>query len=93
MADQDSNVIPLRNMVNRTNQRLFGQQGREGGNAQQTIPQIINFQRSQQQAQQQQRMDGVLNIKIDSKEPVRVTRMQATGMELNVHTGRIGGVS
>ncbi|WP_287601228.1 phage tail tape measure protein [Thiothrix sp.] len=93
MADQNANVIPLRNMVNRTNQRLFGQQGREGGNAQQTIPQIINFQRSQQQAQQQQRMDGVLNIKIDSKEPVRVTRMQATGMELNVHTGRIGGVS
>lgn len=92
MADQDSNVVPLRNMVNRTNERLFGQQGRDANRTQQTIPQVIDLQQRQRQAQEV-KTSGVLNIKIDSKEPVRVTRMQASGMQLNVHTGPIGAVS
>ena len=92
MADQDSNVIPLRNMANRTHDRLFGQKnGNKDHQSVQTIPQIINMYQRQQQAQQ--RMDGLLNIKIDSQAPVRVTKMQATGMQLNVHTGPIGAVS
>lgn len=95
MADQDSNVVPLKNMVNRTQERLFGdhKQGREG-HPHKTIPQIIDFQqRQQKQAAQEVKMGGVLNIKIDSKEPVRVTQMKSTGMQLNVHTGPIGAVS
>ncbi len=94
MADRDSNVVPLRNMVKRTNDRLFGEQGRDGGKTQQSIPQIIDFQqRQQKQAAQEVKTSGVLNIKIDSQAPVRVTQMQSTGMQLNVHTGPMGAVS
>lgn len=90
MADQNANVVPLRNMVNRTNDRLFGQQGRDAPT--QTIPQIIDF-KQRQQAAQQVKTSGLITIKIDSKEPVRVTQLQSSGMQLNVHTGQMGAVS
>jgi hypothetical protein len=85
MADQNANVIPMRNMVERTNQRLFGDR------SQNTPAPVLAFKPPQ--STQRVETNGLLHIKIDSKEPVRIHRMQATGMQLNVHTGAIGGIS